>query len=251
MSVHFTAPHWPWLGPDDEAAGRDLTSLFHYDGGNLATYAKMVRAMDSAIGQILDAVEDAGQRDNTIVVFTSDNGGERFSRTWPFIGQKTELLEGGLRVPTLMRWPAQLEPQVCDQVMATMDWLPTLLAAAGARQDPATPSDGDNLLPVLQGTQPVYPRTLFWRYKAQSQRAVRDGDWKYLKINDNEFLFNLASDVRERANLRQREPGTFERLKRQWQEWDSTMLPISDDVKSHGVTPDTIADRYVPASLRR
>ena len=67
--------------------------------------------------------------DNTIVVFTSDNGGERFSKTWPFTGQKTELLEGALRVPTLLRWPARLAPQVSEQVTITMDWLPTLLAA--------------------------------------------------------------------------------------------------------------------------
>jgi len=85
-----------------------------------------------------------------------------------------------------------------------MDWLPTLLAAAGLKPDAEYPSDGENLLPIILGTQPVKPRTLFWRYKANTQRAVRSGDWKYLKINGNEFLFNLANDQRERANLAQK-----------------------------------------------
>jgi arylsulfatase A-like enzyme len=186
-----------------------------------------------------------------MVIFTSDNGGERFSKTWPFTGQKTELLEGGLRVPTLLRWPARLAPQVSHQVTITMDWLPTLLAAAGTVPDAASPSDGDNILPVLLGERAPYPRTLYWRYKAQAQRAVRDGDWKYLKINNNEFLFNIADDVRERANLRHCHPEVFQRLKQQWEVWNSEQLPITDAVRSHGVTPDIQADRYVPERLQR
>jgi arylsulfatase A-like enzyme len=184
-------------------------------------------------------------------VFTSDNGGERFSKTWPFTGQKTELLEGGLRVPTLLRWPARLAPQVSDQVTITMDWLPTLLAAAGTQPDAAYPSDGDDILPVLLGTRAPYPRTLYWRYKAQAQRAVRDGDWKYLKINDNEFLFNVVDDVRERANLRDCHPESFQRLRQQWEAWNKQQLPITEAVYSGSVTPDTQADRYVPERLQR
>ncbi|HEY7495464.1 MAG TPA: sulfatase-like hydrolase/transferase [Candidatus Tectomicrobia bacterium] len=251
LSLHFTAPHWPWVGPDDEAVSRHLKDLFHYDGGNLKTYAKMVRALDGAVGQVLAALDEQGMADNTMVIFTSDNGGERFSKTWPFTGQKTELLEGGLRVPTLLRWPARLAPQVSHQVTITMDWLPTLLAAAGTVPDAASPSDGDNILPVLLGERAPYPRTLYWRYKAQAQRAVRDGDWKYLKINNNEFLFNIADDVRERANLRHCHPEVFQRLKQQWEVWNSEQLPITDAVRSHGVTPDIQADRYVPERLQR
>ncbi len=159
----------------DEAISRDLKDLFHYDGGNLATYGRMVQSLDAAVGQVLDALEHSGLADNTIVVFTSDNGGERFSKTWPFVGQKTELLEGGLRVPALLRWPARLRPQVQDQVNITMDWVPTLLAAAGVQTHPDYPSDGQNLLPVLEGARAPVPRTLFWRYKSQEQRAVRRG----------------------------------------------------------------------------
>lgn len=251
VSLHFTAPHWPWEGPEDEPVSRSLTDLFHADGGNLRTYATMVRALDSAVGQVLAALEEQGLADNTIVIFTSDNGGERFSKTWPFIGQKTELLEGGLRVPTLLRWPARVAPQVSDQVTITMDWLPTLLAAAGTQPDPAYPSDGDNILPVLLGVRAPYPRTLYWRYKAQAQRAVRDGDWKYLKINDNEFLFDLADDVRERANLRYRYPDIFHRLRQQWEAWNSQLLPVTAASYSASITPDTQAEHYVPERRQR
>ena len=154
-------------------------------------------------------------------------------------------------MPTLLRWPARIRPQVQTQVTMSFDWLPTLLAAAGVAPHADYPSDGENILPVLEGAAPVHPRKLYWRYKAQGQRAVRDGDWKYLKINDNEFLFDVTVDERERANLREREPEVFARLQRQWVEWNSGFLPITDEVYTHGVTPDIQADRYVPHSLRR
>lgn len=251
LSLHFTAPHWPWVGPEDEDVSRSLTDIFHYDGGNLKTYAKMVRSLDAAVGQVLQTLDEQGLRDNTIVVFSSDNGGERFSKTWPFTGQKTELLEGGIRVPTLLRWPTVLQPQVSEQVTITMDWLPTLLAAAGVAPDATYPPDGENILPVLQGQQPPHERTLFWRYKSQEQRAVRQGRWKYLKINEHEFLFDVEDDARERANLRHKHPDVFERLRQAWQDWNAQCLPITDDVITHGLSPDIQADRYHSQARQR
>jgi arylsulfatase A-like enzyme len=245
LSLHFTAPHWPWEGPADESTSRDISNIFHYDGGNLATYAKMVTALDGAIGRVLAALEQRGLANNTIVVFTSDNGGERFSRTWPFSGQKTELLEGGIRVPAIVRWPAQVKPgQTSEQVAISMDWLPTLLAAAGSAPDPAYLPDGENLLPVILGASAAHPRTLFWRYKANTQRAVRSGNWKYLKISDNEFLFDIATDQRERANLAHRHPHVFIQLKQKWEAWNATMLPITYYIRTHAVDGKTQADHY-------
>lgn len=246
LSLHFTAPHWPWEGPTDEAVSNEVKDLVHYDGGNLKIYGEMVKALDTSVGRLLDALDAHGLRENTIVVFTSDNGGERFSKNWPFIGQKSELLEGGIRVPTLMRWPERLRPQVSDQVTITMDWLPTLLAAANVAPSPDYGLDGENILPVLEDNEPTHDRTLYWRYKSHRQRAARDGRWKYLKINDNEFLFDIVEDVRERANLKNKFPEVFTRLRDQWLAWDREMLPITEEVFSLARTPDMEADRYTP-----
>jgi arylsulfatase A-like enzyme len=247
LSLHYTAPHWPWEGPKDEEVSKQIGNIFHYDGGDLATYAKMVVALDASIGRVLKALEQRGLAENTIVVFTSDNGGERFSKTWPFAGQKTELLEGGIRVPAIVRWPLRIKPgQVNEQVAISMDWLPTLLAAAGAGPAASHPPDGRNLLPVLLGEQKPQERTLFWRYKANAQRAVRAGNWKYLKLNGNEFLFDVAKDQRERANLALKYPDKLADLKQQWERWNAGMLPIGADVRTHGVNGKVQADKYAP-----
>ena len=176
LSLHFNAPHWPWEAPGDRAEAERLRggTLRHYDGGTQRTYARMVQAMDRQIGRVLQALDANGLADNTIVIFTSDNGGERFSDTWPFTGMKTELLEGGLRIPAVICWPDRIPAgTVSDQVTITMDWLPTLLDAAGTTPHPDYPPDGISVLPMLTGDVPVVTRTLFWRYKSNAQRAAR------------------------------------------------------------------------------
>jgi arylsulfatase A-like enzyme len=243
LSLHYTAPHWPWEGPEDEAIAATLgNNLQHRNGGNLETYKRMVLAMDRGVGQVLAALERSGGARNTIVVFTSDNGGERFSDTWPFIGQKGELLEGGIRVPLLVRWPARIrQGQRSEQVNISMDWVPTLLAAAGTQPNPDYPSDGINLLDVITGQSPPQPRRLFWRYKSATQAAMRDGDWKYLKIRAKEYLFNLASDERERADHAAGEPARLSAMKEQWAAWNATMLPYPEKSVAYG---NIAADRY-------
>jgi arylsulfatase A-like enzyme len=203
----------------------------------------MIEQMDLQIGRTLKALEVHGLLDNTIVIFTSDNGGERFADTWPFTGRKMELLEGGLRIPAIISWPARLpKNRTSEQVAISMDWLPTLLAAAGTSPDPKFPSDGMNLLAGLtRGSAPV-PRKLFWRYKANAQHAVRDGDFKYLKIADNTFLFNVADDPMERANLKDRRKDVFEALAAEWNSWNATMLPEVDESNTGSNTADTWAD---------
>ncbi|MCC7463733.1 MAG: sulfatase-like hydrolase/transferase [Gammaproteobacteria bacterium] len=242
LSLHFTAPHWPWEGPQDQAISAQLTSLQHRDGGNLATYRRMLDSMDRGVGQVLATLDRLGLRKNTIVVFTSDNGGERFSDTWPYIGAKTELLEGGIHAPLFVRWPARIRAGTrSDQVNISMDWVPTLLAAAGVQPDPAYPSDGENLLEIIVGNAPVHPRQLYWRYLAAEQRALRDGDWKYLKLGKHEWLFNLAADEHERANLAAKYPERFAAMKQAWERWNATMLPYPPDAVSYG---NIAADRY-------
>lgn len=247
ISLHFNAPHWPWEGPGDEAEAKRLraagASIMHWDGGSQKTYREMIEAMDRQIGRVVAALRTHGLADNTLVVFTSDNGGERFSYNWPFTGLKTELLEGGLRVPAIVSWPGQIPAgRTSEQVMITMDWLPTLLAAAGTAPDPRYPSDGQDLSPVLTGKAPPTPRQLFWRYKANAQQAMRDGDLKYLKLNGNTFLFDVVADPMERANLKDRQKDTFQRLERRWREWEQTMLPLSESSFTHAFEAHEMAD---------
>jgi arylsulfatase A-like enzyme len=123
-----------------------------------------------------------------------------------------------------------------------MDWLPTLLAAAGVPSDPAFPPDGINLLPMLTQNAAAVERKLFWRYKANAQRAARDGDYKYLKILDNTFLFNIVEDPMERANLKERHKDFYTRIVAEWHEWNATMLPEIDDSSTSNFTGDELAD---------
>ena len=247
LSLHFNAPHWPWETVDDEEESERLrtASLAHFDGGTQETYRRMIRTMDDEIGRVLRALDQNGLTDNTIVVFTSDNGGERFADTWPFTGRKKELLEGGLRVPLIVSWPERIPRDVTsDQVTITMDWMPTLLAAAGAAPDPDYPTEGMNLLPVLTEGAALIPRKLYWRYKGLSQQALRDGDFKYLKIRDNTFLFNVVEDPMERANLKERRRDIYEQLVADWKAWNETMLPVDPGNYSHPTTGAQLADRY-------
>jgi len=129
----------------------------------------------------------------------------------------------------LVKWPNRIAAgSVSEQVIISMDWLPTLLAAAGGQPDPAYPSDGENLLPVLLGTAQEHPRKLFWKYHRRDQNAVRDGKWKYLKIDGNEFLFDVVADPRERGNLKQVQPQVFAQLKADFAKWNAGMLPYTD-----------------------
>jgi arylsulfatase A-like enzyme len=208
--------------------------------------------MDGQVGRILAALEQVGIAQDTIIIFTSDNGGERYSDTWPFTGRKTELLEGGVRIPAIISWPSRIPAgRVSEQVTANMDWLPTLLAAAGTNPDPAYPPDGMNLLPHLTGNTPVQERRLFWRYKSLWQRAARIGDWKYLKILDNTFLFNVVDDPLERANMKARRKDIYDQLVSAWNDWNAQMLPATATSFTADSSGNEYADRMglKPASL--
>jgi arylsulfatase A-like enzyme len=250
LSLHFSAPHWPWEAPGDEAESERLRQpgsggLVDFDGGSQKTYQKMIEEMDRQIGRVLQALDANGLTENTIIVFTSDNGGERFADTWPFTGKKTELLEGGLRIPTLISWPARIpQGRTGEQVAISMDWMPTLLAAAGAEPDPSYPPDGMNLLPILTNKVAPLSRKLFWRYKANAQRAVRDGDYKFLKILDNTFLFNVVDDPLERGNLKDRQKDVYHRLVREWYDWNASMLPEIKESFTHSFNAKELADHY-------
>jgi arylsulfatase A-like enzyme len=231
LSLHYTAPHWPWETRDDEALAREVKdNLFHLHGGNIHVYRRMIRHMDEGIGWVMDALRANGLEHDTLVVFTSDNGGERFSDNWPLVGGKMDLTEGGIRVPWIAHWPAGTPAgQVSQQHCMTMDWSATMLDAAGVQAQADHPLDGVSLLPVLSDPDHGFRRPLYWRMNHRGQRALRDGDWKYLRVDGYDYLFDIRADERERANLAFREPQRLAALREAWEQWDATMPPIPQD----------------------
>ncbi|MFO1182323.1 sulfatase [Ottowia sp.] len=231
VSLHYTAPHWPWETRDDAARAPTIRdNLFDLAAGNIHVYRRMIHHMDEGIGQIMQALRRTGQADNTLVVFTSDNGGERFSDNWPLVGGKMDLTEGGIRVPWIAHWPAVIRAGGDSaQLCMTMDWSATMLDAAGVAAHPDYPLDGVSLLPVLRDAAHAFDRPLHFRMNHRDQRALRMGDWKYLKVDDNEYLFNIPQDERERANLARKEPARLDAMRADWLAWNATMPPIPDD----------------------
>ncbi len=242
LSLHFTAPHWPWEGPEDRAHALALKDLRDPTGGSLETYAQMMVNMDANVGRVLAALEEQGMTEDTLVVFTSDNGAERYSNSWPMVGYKGEVLEGGIRVPMIFRWPGRIAAgSACGQVAISMDTVPTFLAAAGGPI--GKDLEGINLLPQLTGAAPEVERELFWRFNASEQAAVRSGDWKYLRIAGQEHLFDVRKDPRERADQASLQPEKLDELKAKWESWNASMLPYPVKVAPANQFA-SYADRY-------
>ena len=225
LSLHYTAPHWPWEGPGDAAIGRGAGSGLSKltAGGSLKTFAEMVKRLDDGVGEVMKYLRRSALDRNTLVIFTSDNGGERFSYNWPFRGQKFQLWEGGIRVPAIVRWPGVVPPhRSTEQVAITMDWTATILGVTGSKPDANYPLDGNDLMPICKGGA-AYERKFFWRNGKQD--AARNGRWKYLNDNRQEYLFDLATDQREQADFKERRPEVLGQLKKDFDQWQSQMLP--------------------------
>ncbi|MGY0025089.1 sulfatase family protein [Streptomyces sp. YJ-C3] len=234
LNLNFTTPHWPWIADGDEAESAevvrkikagDARALFHTDGGSVEKYTEMVEDLDRSIGQVLTALKETGQEKDTLVFFASDNGGERFSYNWPLSGNKASLQEGGIRVPTIVRWPARLDGgQVSHEPVFTPDWTATLLEIGGARPDKAFPLDGTSLAGYLLRGERLQERDLFWRVRGE--RAVRRGDWKYYRgKGGTDQLFDLSADRREQADRAADEPKLLAELKAVWEKKDKELLP--------------------------
>jgi arylsulfatase A-like enzyme len=231
LSLHYTAPHWPWETREDHAKAAEVKdNLFHLDGGNIHTYHRMIHHMDEGIGWVMDALKKTGQLDNTLIVFTSDNGGERFSDNWPLVGGKMDLTEGGIRVPWIAHWPAVIAPGgTSTQHCMTMDWSATMVELAGAEAHADHPFDGVSMAPVLRDAKHQFDRPLYWRMNHRGQRALRMGDYKYLRVDGNDYLFNIPADERERANIAKREPERLDVMRQAWEAWDKTVPAIPED----------------------
>ena len=231
LSLHYTAPHWPWETRDDAHVAQEVKDhLFHLHGGNIDTYRRMIHHMDEGLGELVQALRQSGQLENTLIVFTSDNGGERFSDNWPLVGGKMDLTEGGIRVPWIAHWPDVIAPgSVSDQHCLTMDWTATLLDLGQATPNPNYPLEGLSLKALLENPSHSFERPMFWRMNHRGQRAMRLGPWKYLRVDGHDYLFNIEADARERANLGSRHPERLQALRDAWETWDAGMPPIASD----------------------
>ena len=141
-----------------------------------------------------------------------------------------DLTEGGIRVPWIAHWPRVIQAGgTSAQQCLTMDWSATLLDAGGVEADPGFALDGQSLMPLLRDVTHQQDRPLFWRMKHRDQRAMRQGDWKYLRVDGNDYLFNIPGDQRERANLAHQEPQRLAAMRQAWENWNATMPPIPED----------------------
>lgn len=228
----FTAVHLPVKEPEEWVA-RVPAGI---TGDVARHYAASVMHLDDAVGRILSALEKKGRRENTLVVFTSDNGGSTVENNdlhypddicpngkltgnnTPLRGQKGTVYEGGTRVPTLLSWPSKLKPGTFQGVAQITDWMPTLCALAGAVPAQDLKWDGINLWPQLSGTEPVKPRAIYTTGPGFNARAVRDGDWKLVVARkgaakkagapaaETTELYDLATDPNEATDLAAKMP---------------------------------------------
>ena len=231
------AIHFPWQGPDDPPHRRigkswqeDKWGIIP-DPGNVAPHVKaMIESLDASVGTIVDLLRRHGLERNTLVVFTSDNGGyltygkhfRNISSNGPWRGQKTEVYEGGHRVPTIASWPGRIEPGVTDALAHTNDLFPTFAALAGARLGEA-PLDGTDLGPLLFSGKPLPDRPLFWR--SRTHAAMREGPWKLVANRNGKSaeLFHLGNDPGETSDLSREHPDRLRKMQAAWDQWNRRM----------------------------
>lgn len=230
LEVAYNAVHWPFEPPDrpPTEAERSTPRPFRQmpDDSVPATradYVRMLERADQGVGEILAALDGLGLAQNTLVIFTNDNGGEWLSRNAPLYHRKGTLWEGGIRVPLILRWPGKIPAgKTSDQVAITMDLTASILAATGTPVPDSYHPDGIDILPILRGDAPLLERHLFWRINRtqRQQRAVRSGRWKLLVDASQFLLFDLGADPGERIDLAARHPELVVMLKRLLGDWE-------------------------------
>jgi arylsulfatase A-like enzyme len=226
LEVAYNATHWPFQRPDLSEGARGWTNSI--ESGTRADYIAMLERADQGVGRILGLLDRLKLAPNTLVIFTSDNGGEWLSRNAPLFHRKSTLWEGGIRVPLLMRWPARLKPGLTSaQVGITMDLTASILAAAGVTPPGGYRPEGIDLVaPLQKGT--IVERTLFWRLPPPpntagpvQQRAVRRGNWKYLQDRGQNLLYDLRSDPGERRDVAQSHAALWQELRGLVDTWEA------------------------------
>ena len=226
MYLSYNAPHTPL-----HAMKSDYDSLSMIESHTERVYGAMMLSLDRGIGKVIDAVEAAGISDNTLIIFSSDNGGADYvglpNLNAPYRGWKMTFFEGGTHVPFFMRWPNRIEAGTEYQRPVThIDIFSTIAAAANVNVPTDREIDGVDLLPFVTGERSEDPHeAIFWR--TGTYRAVRSGDWK-LQLSDPDetpFLYNLADDPTEQNNLATTSPMELKRLRSMIQEGMSNWQP--------------------------
>lgn len=237
LYVAFTAPHSPFQGPDDDP-GHPLpghSPLWDQAKGPSRTYCRMIERMDRAVGRILDALSEYGFAEDTIVIFTSDNGATPTGSTGGLRGHKGTTWEGGIRVPAIVRWPGRVPAgTVSHQVCITMDWTVSILNICAGGLPAGYRPDGMDIVGLLENGKAPQERTLFWRARraASTWWAVRNGDWKYVRHRvgerAEEFLFDLCRDPRESNDLLHAHPEIAAQLRGLLESWENEMASSAD-----------------------
>jgi arylsulfatase A-like enzyme len=244
IDVAFNAPHWPYQVPDKPSVAPNNGRHVMPGDPNTSTradYVAMVERVDRGVGEVLRTLERRGLVNNTIVIFTNDNGGEWLANNAPLFNRKLTVWEGGIRVPALIRWPGRIPAgKVSDQVGITMDLTASILGATGAAVPVDARFEGINLLPILEGRTPEMERTLFWRTTTgnRSQKAVRRGDWKLVIDGTHTFVFNVRTDISERHDLASRRQDIAQKLQPLLSEWERDV-----DAEAKGPRPATASAR--------
>ncbi|QDU55658.1 sulfatase-like hydrolase/transferase [Aeoliella mucimassa] len=227
LFVSFTAPHGP-----NQPKEADLDRLSHIAPGRRRRHCGLTVALDDNVGKILECLDEQRLADNTLVIFTNDNGGQTQTgaNNNPLSGHKGELLEGGIRVPMAMRWPGKIDAgTVIDDPVISLDLVPTFLSAAGTTPSDAWQLDGTNLTGRLTGELTSLPdRPLFWRKGgSQGARAIRQGNWKLLDLRtegSTAQLFDLASDPKEQRDVSAAHPETAKSLAEKLDAWEAELI---------------------------
>ncbi len=228
LFVSFITPHEPM-----EAKEEDLARFPDIEDPLRKTSLAMMASLDDNVGRILAAVRQSGREDDTLIFFVSDNGGYAGNASYnhPFSGTKSQMLEGGIRVPFIVQWKKRLPGgKVYDQPVSALDILPTAVVAAGGQILPEWKLDGVDLVPYLSGQKTGAPHeALFWRYNfpldkpEQHGWAVRRGDWKLVRngwAQTPVALYNLKDDPGEKKNLVEQFPEKVTELRTAWEAWD-------------------------------
>ena len=231
LYLSYNAPHTPL-----QATKRDLERNMHIEVEKRRTYAAMVSSMDDGIGLILDKLEEKKITDNTIVIFFSDNGGVEwynFSDNGVLRGIKGDFFEGGIRVPFTMQWPKKIKPGITyDKPIIALDVFATVASAASAEKYIKNDIDGVDLLPYLTGDKFGLPHEyLYWQNPDKDIDVVRDERYKYLRIKNDEYIFDLKNDISEETNIINSSKPIYDRLKSQFKEWEKGMIdPVFMDL---------------------